>query len=667
MNFKQPLSDEIFFRKYALHGETSVEEVLNGVAEEIASVEKEEDREHYRGVFYNSMITGEFIPAGRILANARPDSRMKNYNNCFTIDIEDSMEGIYDSLKEDALIGKVGGGVGFNASKLRPRGAIISKGGESSGVMSFAEVFDTSAKAICTGGGRRCLPEGTSVHSKTGMKSIEDIKIGDKVLTSEGYERVSNFFDQGEQETIVIHTAINDFECTPNHKMAVFDGLFSYTWKEAKDLKNGDKLVFVNKLIEGQPTQFPAFYYEKPEHSTTTVDITIPPLDGDSAWLLGLIFGDGFVWTNDINTKGGVSIACDNIYPKIIERAKKELEKFGVNVFVKSGDGACTNVISYSNQLGIFFGQFKKPKETLVIPDFIMNGSVEIRSSFIAGVFDADGSCRTKPLEVVSTVYKEFAEQVKYLLLSLGIPTVEYVLDRSNDGWQTLYSVGIPNAVGVRSWDKLIALLSEKYVSKRKSKGFYQSGNNDFGWTREMFLEEEIKPKSIWSKQSKNIKLTTLERLIDREIDLYPVDFLGISEGRMIQTYDIEVENRHEFVAEGFLTHNSAHIMILNVDHPDIEEFILYKKGRENNALTQFNISVGITNKFMNAVENDLDWDLVFEGKVYKTLRAKDLFETMTKQAWWYNEPGVLFLDSVEEDNNAPHAFKVDRCNPCGR
>lgn len=303
--FKQDISREIFFRKYALHGERTVEEILKGVAEEIASVEPDDNLKNiWQEYFYQAMISGKFIPAGRILANARPYSRMKNYNNCFTIDLEDSMPGIYGPVSEDAIIGQMGGGVGFNASKLRPKGALISKGGESSGVMSFVEVFDTSAKAIHTGGGRR-----------------------------------------------------------------------------------------------------------------------------------------------------------------------------------------------------------------------------------------------------------------------------------------------------------------------------------------------------------------------------------------------------------------GAHICILNVDHPDIEEFIEYKKGRENNKLTQFNISVGITDEFMRAVENDEDWDLVFplmkfeseencktkwvknnfdlqycidQGytvddtdlilvKVYKTIRAKDLYERMTKQAWWYNEPGALFLDTVEAGNNASHAFKVDRCNPCGK
>ncbi len=263
MEFKQRISKEVAKRKYFLYGEKNVKEICENVSKEIASVEKEKDK--WEKKFFDIIFSGEFIPAGRILANARPFSKMKNYNNCFTIDIEDNMESIFTAIKEDALIGKVGGGVGFNISKLRPKGASISKGGESSGVMSFLEIFDSSAKAIHTGGGRR-----------------------------------------------------------------------------------------------------------------------------------------------------------------------------------------------------------------------------------------------------------------------------------------------------------------------------------------------------------------------------------------------------------------GAHIAILNVDHPEIEDFIEYKKGSENNRLTQFNISVGITNDFIQAVKNDEDWDLVFEGKVYKTIKAKDLYDKMTKHAWWYNEPGAIFLDTVEKDNNGHHAFKVDRCNPCG-
>ncbi len=155
MEWMQRISREIFELKYMLHGERDAEEVFRAIAEEIAKPETPGRRNEWEGKFYDEISTGRLIPAGRILANARPDSPMKNYNNCFTIDIEDSLEGIYDSLKEDALISKMGGGVGFDISGLRPKGDSLSGGGESSGVISFLRIFDQSAKTIMTGGQRR--------------------------------------------------------------------------------------------------------------------------------------------------------------------------------------------------------------------------------------------------------------------------------------------------------------------------------------------------------------------------------------------------------------------------------------------------------------------------------------------------------------------------------
>ncbi|MDA3811898.1 MAG: adenosylcobalamin-dependent ribonucleoside-diphosphate reductase [Spirochaetaceae bacterium] len=154
-NWMQKLSREIFEKKYMLNGETGPEEVFRKISEEIASVEDKDKRAGVEADFLEALSSGQLIPAGRILANARPDSDMKNYNNCFTIDIEDSMEGIYESLKEDALISKMGGGVGFDISKLRPKGEALSGGGASSGVLSFLKIFDQSAKTIMTGGHRR--------------------------------------------------------------------------------------------------------------------------------------------------------------------------------------------------------------------------------------------------------------------------------------------------------------------------------------------------------------------------------------------------------------------------------------------------------------------------------------------------------------------------------
>ncbi|MDA3852338.1 MAG: adenosylcobalamin-dependent ribonucleoside-diphosphate reductase [Spirochaetaceae bacterium] len=178
MKWDQKISQEIFQAKYMLHQEKTPEELFRNVAKEISKLEK--NNEHWEETFYNAMAAGLFIPAGRILANARPDSPMKNYNNCFTIDIDDSMEDIYDSLKEDALISKMGGGVGFDASKLRPKGEVLSGGGESSGVISFLRIFDQSAKTIMTGGHRRSAHIALLDISHPDIEEFITVKQGDK-------------------------------------------------------------------------------------------------------------------------------------------------------------------------------------------------------------------------------------------------------------------------------------------------------------------------------------------------------------------------------------------------------------------------------------------------------------------------------------------------------
>lgn len=177
MEWMQSISEEIFKSKYMLHGEETPEELFKAVAKEISKAEK--DKEQWENKFYNELSSGRLIPAGRILANARPDSPMKNYNNCFTIDIEDSMEKIYDSLKEDALISKMGGGVGFDASRLRPKGERLSGGGESSGVISFLRIFDQSAKTIMTGGHRRSAHIALLDISHPDIEEFITVKQGD--------------------------------------------------------------------------------------------------------------------------------------------------------------------------------------------------------------------------------------------------------------------------------------------------------------------------------------------------------------------------------------------------------------------------------------------------------------------------------------------------------
>lgn len=151
VEWQQSISQRLFAQKYMLHGEQQESDVFDGIVQEIFA----DESATHKCALSDALYSGRLLPAGRILANARPYSKNKYYNNCYTIDVEDSIDAIFSTLRDDALINKTGGGVGFDLSKLRPKNASISAGGTSSGVVSFLKVFNASAGVIHSGGGRR--------------------------------------------------------------------------------------------------------------------------------------------------------------------------------------------------------------------------------------------------------------------------------------------------------------------------------------------------------------------------------------------------------------------------------------------------------------------------------------------------------------------------------
>jgi ribonucleoside-diphosphate reductase alpha chain len=134
-------------------------------------------------------------------------------------------------------------------------------------------------------------------------------------------------------------------------------------------------------------------------------------------------------------------------------------------------------------------------------------------------------------------------------------------------------------------------------------------------------------------------------------------------------------------------TRRGANMAVLRVDHPDVEDFIECKT--DENAITNFNISVGVTDAFMKAVKNDENWDLIFPDvnteeyndfvgtleqaidagipiRVYKTVKARELFNKIVEYAHHNGEPGILFLDTANRANPVPHLYALEATNPCG-
>jgi ribonucleoside-diphosphate reductase alpha chain len=107
-----------------------------------------------------------------------------------------------------------------------------------------------------------------------------------------------------------------------------------------------------------------------------------------------------------------------------------------------------------------------------------------------------------------------------------------------------------------------------------------------------------------------------------------------------------------------------AMMATMRCDHPDVEKFIEAK--RDPVRLRMFNMSVLVTDKFMVAVKNDDTFDLVFDGKVYKTIKAKSLWDKIMSATYHYAEPGVIFIDRINAMNNLNYCETIAATNPCG-
>ena len=107
-----------------------------------------------------------------------------------------------------------------------------------------------------------------------------------------------------------------------------------------------------------------------------------------------------------------------------------------------------------------------------------------------------------------------------------------------------------------------------------------------------------------------------------------------------------------------------AMMATMRCDHPDVEDFITAKSDPAR--LRMFNMSVLVTDPFMEAVKADGSWDLVFGGKVYKTVQARDLWNSIMQATYSYAEPGVIFIDRINAANNLNYCETIAATNPCG-
>lgn len=137
----------------------------------------------------------------------------------------------------------------------------------------------------------------------------------------------------------------------------------------------------------------------------------------------------------------------------------------------------------------------------------------------------------------------------------------------------------------------------------------------------------------------------------------------GVSSGPIsfMSVFDVATETVKQGGAR-----RGANMGVLRIDHPDIEAFILSKTDRTR--LNNFNISVALTQGFMDALENDSDFPLINprNGQTMRSVSAKYIFDLIVNSAWQSGEPGIIFIDHINKTNPTPHLGEIEATNPCG-
>jgi len=665
----------IFQDRYAIHPDETFHQACERVARCISDAEMGVKRDDYFARFLEVINTNRFSPGGRIWRGAgRPRGQLLN---CFCIPAEDSREGWGDVLRNVTIISGTGGGVGINFSKIRPRGMPIrGTGGEATGAVSLMRAVNAVCNELREGGGRRCLPKNTLIHTKRGLVPIKNIIIGDFVQTYSGYQQVIAKENTGYKHLIDIQTQMGVFQSSPDHRWAVLSDLDgSVKWICAKDLNPDDRLIFLPNGIDGIKTELPQYKYIKPKMSTTCKDISIPKLDTEIAWMIGNIHGDGHVCPKRKEYRSTVSVACADTLKEQEKRSIAAFKKFGNHLHVgirRKSKEKCSKPTVTSEQLCQYFSQFKLPKQSINVPDFILQAVDSIRCAYIAGVLDSDGNLETtnkKQLPAIaSSIYPDFLRQLRAILSSLGIIARIKLCRKAIGNWKDLYVLEVITIESMDRFKEKIGPFSSKYRKYGLLERKKEHNSLTIPWyLLRKFDRRNMFHNTFWKPNAR--AECSFQYFMDKtgEQRYRPIKVLGVSLGNTEQeTYDIQIENDEMFVAEGMLVHNSALLFCLNWNHPDLLEFLEAKL--DNKELTNANISVLIDDDFLQLLKENGEIILKWQGEERDRVPARNIWDKIIQNAWKNGDPGFLNAGLINNQNTIAYVRggEFSSTNPCG-
>lgn len=569
-------------------------------------VGKDEDDSTRRG-FEALLSSFDFLPNSPTLMNA--GTQLGDLCACYVLPIHDSMQSIFETLGTMAAIQKQGGG---------------------------------------------CLKAGALCATETGIKRIEDVQVDDVVFaldvdtqrTVPARVMQTHRYTVSDAYTIVLAGG-RQLTTSAWHPFMVRMGN-SITERRADEIHLGDYIV------------------------VPSVDPVTPPTsDVTWDWLLGYFVGDG-VLTNGHNKRVAKFCVASSAEQIAVGDAIEELfgkrlaiDHFGTVPMIALQDPKDVARIE------VLFPEGKAAK-TVLLP-------LETPAA-VAGLFDADGSASERTHNTNARITLELSNpglvaQVASLLNLWGIRTSvrEYVSGRnSHFGPTNSVRLQINGKTPIERFSSIIGPYLRRLQIPRPAKfdigptdairvadvtiapggddfydltvdGYstYAAGTNGLMFVHNTGFDfSELRPSGSMVQSTKSVASG-------------PVSFLRIYNSA---TGEIKQGGRRR----------GANMAVLRCDHPDIMDFIHCKQTE--GALTNFNISVAVTDEFMAAVANDGDYELwhPFESTQRTPIKARKVFDAIVKAAHSTGDPGLLYVDTANKYNPTPHLGRLCSTNPCG-
>lgn len=508
------------------------EDVAWRVAWEVASAEarwgaERKDVEKMAGEFYKIMILREFLPNSPTLMNAGTGNGLQ-YSACFVLPVDDSMEGIFDALKYQAIIHKTGGGTGFAFSRLRPAGSIVrTSSGTASGPVSFMRIFDAATSEVKQGGKRRGANMGILrvdhpdilefIHCKEngGITNFNiSVAITDRFM--EAYLKNENY-------ELIDPKSRNVAGNLSARK--VFDEIAKGAWK------TGDPgLVFIDKINAGSANPIPAL---------GPVEATNPcgevPLYSFDACNLGSIFLGNFVSSGEVNWKklSEVTKLATRFLDNIIEVNPYPLEAIRKTVFssrrIGLGVGGWADMLI---ELGIPYDSDEAMTLAEKVMKFIYDEAVK-EDELLAeerGPF---------PLWALS-IYREGKPRRNSTITTIAPTGTISIIAGASSGIEPLFAIAYQHIVKDKHLDRKLTFIEPRFERMAKEKGFWsqeimnkiaeygvvrnineipEDVRRVFGTAHEIGSDWHIKTQSVFQKYTENAVSKTINLRHDATVD----------------------------------------------------------------------------------------------------------------------------------------------------